>query len=103
MPQKNESAELYKFYQALQQDIQAEQLSGEEGGMLEQLFTQYAISLLAESGETENARVAYDEKILKSGVQHKINAYAIAEETLDLVITIFNRMWRWRREVFWRR
>ena len=29
--------------------------------------------------------VAYDEKVLKSGIQHKINAYAIADnyETID--------------------
>ncbi len=46
----------------------------------------------AESGEAENIRVAYDEKVLKSGVQHKINAYAISDnyETIDLIITIYN-------------
>lgn len=60
--------------------------------MLEQLFTQYASSFLAEANESENIRVVYDEKVLKSGVQHKINAYSIADnyETLDLVITVFN-------------
>lgn len=87
-----ENIELVKFYKALQQDIRSEQLTEEEGGTLEQLFTQQASFLLAEAGESENIRVAYDEKVLKSGVQHKINAYSIADnyETLDLVITIFN-------------
>ena len=87
-----ENIELLKFYRGLQQDIRSEQITEEEGGTLEQLFTQQASSLLAEAGESENIRVAYDEKVLKSGVQHKINAYSIADnyETLDLVITIFN-------------
>jgi hypothetical protein len=84
--------ELTKFYQNLQQDIRTEQLTEEAGATLEQLFTQYSTNYLAESGEAENIRIAYDEKILKTGVQHKINAYAIADnyETLDLVITIFH-------------
>lgn len=92
MAEKIENIELYKFYQTLQQDIRSEQLTEEEGGTLEQLFTQYGAGFLAESGEAENIRVAYDEKILKSGVQHKVNAYAIADnyETLDLVITIYS-------------
>ena len=86
------NSELIKFYQNLQQDIRSEQVTEEGGGTLEQLFTQYAAALLGESGEAENIRVAYDEKIMKSGIQHKINAYAISDnyETLDLVITIYN-------------
>lgn len=92
MAEKIENIELYKFYQTLQQDIRSEQLTEEEGGTLEQLFTQYGASFLAESGEAENIRVSYDEKVLKTGVQHKINAYAVADnyETLDLIITIYN-------------
>jgi hypothetical protein len=92
MPEHLENIELIKFYKTLQQDIRSEQVSEEEGGALEQLFTQYASLFLAEAGESENIRVAYDEKVLKSGVQHKINAYSIADnyETLDLIITIFN-------------
>lgn len=87
-----DNAVLNKFYTELMQEIRAEQLSLEEGGTLEQLFTQHASSFMAEAGESENIRVAYDEKVLKSGVQHKINAYSIADnyETLGLVITIFN-------------
>ena len=92
MPDHMENIELIKFYKTLQQDIRSEQITEEEGGTLEQLFTQHAASLLAEAGESENIRVAYDEKVLKSGVQHKINAYSIADnyETLDLIITVFN-------------
>jgi hypothetical protein len=92
MAEKIENIELYKFYQTLQQDIRSEQLTEDEGGTLEQLFTQYGASFLAESGEAENIRVSYDEKVLKTGVQHKINAYAIADnyETLDLIISIYN-------------
>lgn len=92
MADKLENVELKKFYQTLQQDIRSEQLTDEEGGTLEQLFTQYASLFLAESGEAENIRVAYDEKVLKSGIAHKINAYAIADnyETLDLIISIYH-------------
>lgn len=87
-----EHQEINRFYSEILQDIRSEQISLEEGGILEQLFTEYAASFLAEAGESENIRVAYDEKILKTGVQHKINAYSIADnyETLDLIITIFN-------------
>ena len=53
-----------KFYQSLIQDLKSEQLSGEEGGILEQIFTQAAIDYIAEAGETENARIAHDEKSL---------------------------------------
>lgn len=92
MPANLENIELKKFYQTLQQDIHSEQLSQEEGGTQEELFTQYAAQFLAESGESENVRVAYDEKILRSGVSHKINAYAISDnyETLDLIISIYH-------------
>src|SRR5262245_41333556 len=83
---------LDKFYQDFLQDIRSEQISEEEGGTQEQLFTMFGTSLLAESGEAENVRVAYDEKLSKAGVQHKINGYSISDnyETLDLIVTIFN-------------
>lgn len=43
------------------------------------------------TGETENADIAFDEKELGKKGQHKINAYAIADnyETVDLFISIF--------------
>lgn len=86
----NENAELIRFYQNLQQDIRSEQLSQDEGGTLEQLFTLTALNLLAEAGETENARTAYHESIVPRN-RHKINGYAISDnyETLDLFVTIF--------------
>lgn len=92
MADQIENIELIKFYQTLQQDIKSEQLTEEEGGNLEQIFTQYGTTFLAESGEAENIRVAYDEKVLRTGIHHKINAYALADnyENLDLVITIYN-------------
>jgi hypothetical protein len=86
-----ESLELNKFYHALTQDLRTTQLSEEEGGNLEEIFTQWAVDLLASAGETENARVAYDEKALGTKNQHKINGYSIADnyETIDVFITIF--------------
>lgn len=84
-------SELFKFYTNIIQDIKTTQISDEEGGSLEQLFTRYAVDLLAEAGETENVLVAYFEKYLGTRNQLKINAYSISEnyETLDLFITVF--------------
>ena len=86
-----ENNELEKFYNSLIQDLKSEQVLGEEGGILEQIFTQFILDLLADAGETENARTAHDEKGLGTKNQHKINAYSIADnyETIDLFITIF--------------
>ena len=87
-----EAQEVEKFYMELQEDINALFISEEEGATPEQLFTENAITLLEEAGETENFRICYDEKISKRGIEHKINAYALYEnyETLDLFITIYN-------------
>ncbi|MFZ6012315.1 MAG: AIPR family protein [Bacteroidota bacterium] len=86
-----ENIELKRYYQSLIQDIKSMQVSEEGGGILEELFTQAAIDLLADAGETENARVAHDEGQLGTKNQHKINAYAEPDnyETIDLFITIF--------------
>ena len=86
-----ENNELNKFYQSVLQDIKSTQLAEEDGGNLEQIFTQWTVDLLAEAGETENTRVAYDEKSLGTKNQHKINAYSISDnyETIDVFITIF--------------
>lgn len=87
-----ENLELNKFYTSLMQDISAAQSTDEEGAISEQIFTQYAVDLLAAAGESENILVKYDEKGLGTPKQHKINAYAISEnyETVDLFITVFN-------------
>lgn len=83
--------EASKYYSALTQDIRSMQDSSEEGASQEQLFTQIALDMLSDAGETENAYVAYDEKALGTKNQHKINAYAISDnyETVDLFITIY--------------
>ncbi len=85
-----EQQELSRFYIELLQDIRSEQLSNEEGGSLEQLFTNQAITLLAEGGETADVRISYHESIVPRN-RHKINAYAISDnyETLDLFVTVF--------------
>lgn len=82
--------ELNRFYTELLQDIRSEQLSNEEGGSLEQLFTNQAILLLSEVGETADVRISFHESIVPRN-RHKINAYAIADnyETLDLFVTVF--------------
>lgn len=84
--------EIDKYYQSLMQEVAAGQLSNEDGDTQEQTFTRFAIDILSEAGETENADVVYDEKALGTRNQHKINAYAIYEnyETVDLFISIFN-------------
>ena len=87
-----ENIELQKFYTSLQEDIKSLSISQEEGTTPEQTFTDLTLSMLSESGETENYRLGYDEKVSKRGIEHKINAYALSEnyETLDLFISIFN-------------
>lgn len=91
MIDNSENNDLSNFYFALLQDITFNQVSEEEGGTLEQLFTRHALDLLTDAGETENAREAYDEGQLGTKNQHKINAYAEPDnyETIDLFITLF--------------
>ena len=86
-------SEIEKFYLEVIQEVHTSAISAdyEIGGMHEQIFTQYAVDILSELGETENVRVAYDEKFLGTPKQQKINAYGITEnnETVDLFISIF--------------
>jgi hypothetical protein len=83
--------ELLKFYQNLKQDIRATQLSEEDGGNSEQIFTQIAVNSLADAGETENVSLAFDKKAIRTKNQHQINAYSVSDtyETVDLFITVF--------------
>ena len=92
MKQTIEEIELNRFFQTSIQELRNEQISREEGGALEEIFTEWAVDLLSDAGETENARIAYDERSLGTRNQHKINAYSISDnyETLDLFITIYN-------------
>ncbi len=87
-----ENKELQKFYIDIQEEINSSLISEEEGTNPEQIFTELALSYLADAGETENYRVCFDEKISKRGVEHKINGYSLYEnyETLDLFVTIYN-------------
>lgn len=83
--------ELINFYNDIQEEVRSNLVSSEEGSNPEQIFTEYVLNLLAESGETENFRVCFDEKISKRGIEHKLNGYALYEnyETLDLFISIY--------------
>lgn len=85
-----ENTEINRFYSNLKQDVQATQLSAEEGGSTEQIFTQLAVDLLSTAGETDNVRLAYDKKGIGTKTQHQINAYSISDnyETLDLFVTV---------------
>lgn len=67
------------------------QSTAEEGETQEQLFTQIAIEMLSEAGETENATPAYDEKELGTKRQHKVNGYGMSDnyEEVSLFISIF--------------
>lgn len=84
--------ELSKFYVNVREEINSILISDEEGTNPEQIFTDIALSYLVDSGETENYRVCFSEKISKRGIEHKINGYALYEnyETLDLFITLYN-------------
>ena len=83
--------EIEKYYSSLYQDIRSMQDSSDEGASQEQLFTQLALDLLSDGGETENSYLAYDEKALGTRNQHKINGYALSDnyETVDLFLTIY--------------
>lgn len=86
-----ENIEFQNFYISLQEEVKARLIASEEGTTTEEEFTAFALEMLSDSGETENYRLSYDEKVNRRGVEHKINAYAISEnyETLDLFITLF--------------
>ena len=58
-------SEINKYYLSLLQEIRTMQDTAENGASQEQLFTQIALEMLAEAGETENATFAYDEKCLQ--------------------------------------
>lgn len=83
--------EVLKYYQSLNQDIRITQLSEEDGGNSEQLFTQIALNNLADAGETENAILAFDKKAIGTKNQHQINGFAISDnyENLDLFVTVY--------------
>ena len=86
------NTEMEQFYASMLAELKTEQTEREEGGSLEQLFTEWASGLLAEKGEVEdNPQIAYEERFTGTRKQHKINAYFISENnlTLELYITLF--------------
>lgn len=86
-----ENKALLDYYTDIQEEIKSLLISEESGANPEQIFTEIALDMLSDAGETENGRVCYDEKLSKRGIEHKVNAYALHEnyETLDLFITIY--------------
>lgn len=86
------NTEMEQFHASMLNELRMEQTEREEGGSLEQLFTEWASGLLAEKGEVEdNPHIAYEERFTGTRKQHKINAYFIPENnlTLELYITVF--------------
>jgi hypothetical protein len=61
-----ENIELQKFYTNIQEEIKAVLISAEEGTTPEEAFTDLTLSMLSDSGETENSRLCYDEKVSKN-------------------------------------
>ena len=59
-----EKKELFKFYTDIQEDIKSSLLAEEEGANPEQIFTDIALTMLSDAGETENYRICYDENNL---------------------------------------
>ncbi len=90
MAASDTASTLETYYKTLRSDIYERLSASEEGGTQEQTFTQYAIDLLAEAGEVENARECYDEKNDRGG-RHKINGYSLSEnlETVQLFYTVY--------------
>ncbi|MCY7351684.1 MAG: AIPR family protein [Cytophagaceae bacterium] len=88
----NVANDLALFHTNVQQEILERLESGEGAHSPEEVFTQYALDLLAEAGETENARECRGEKLNQAGQRiHKINGYALTGngETVQLFHTIF--------------
>ena len=67
--------EIEKFYNSLRQEISTIQFSQEEGESQEQAFTRICLDMLTQANETDNAVVAYDEKIvMKSNLEEALYA-----------------------------
>lgn len=87
-----EHEQLLRYYTDLRQQVLAAVEASEEGGFREEQFTQVAIDLLSENGDTENARECRDGKADAAGrILHRVNGYALSEgaENLDLFVTIY--------------
>jgi hypothetical protein len=88
----SDADEQLRFLTDLNQEIRALTEAEEGGALLEEKATEYLIGMLADAGETEDARVCTSIKANRANqIQHKINGYALSEdfETVDLFITFF--------------
>jgi AIPR protein len=87
-----ETQAFQNFYTDLHQEVQTSVSAEEDGGIREERFTQLVLDILAEAGETENARECHDIKEDSMGRKiHKVSGYALSEtyENLDLFVTLF--------------
>lgn len=82
---------LENYYLKINQNVATKQLSNEDGGTREQIFTRYATDLLKLTAEIDTVSVSYDEKGGKTPKHHKINAFSFGNdmETLDIFVTKF--------------
>lgn len=93
MAETLEQEQLLNFYTDLRERVRSATETGEEGGVLEENFTEIVLNeYLAESGDTENARACADIRESSNGQRlHKINGYALSDnhENLDLFISVY--------------
>lgn len=77
------------YYSKIHQEVTTKQLSNEDGGTREQLFTRYATDLLKLKAEVDTVSISYDEKSAKIQMPHKVNAFSFGNdmETLDIFVT----------------
>jgi hypothetical protein len=84
--------ELEEFIEELHYEIDARTYAEGDGVFKEDVFTEYLLDLLAESGDTEGQLICNYSKLNERGnLEVKINGYAIKEnyETLDLFVTSY--------------
>ena len=80
-----------EFLKKLQGEMLNQQSSNENGGSKEQMFTRKITEIMKQRDETNYVSVAFDEETNKRHKPHKVNAYAISDDSteLDLFITIY--------------
>lgn len=89
---KDLQKELSNFFEYVSQEVADTASEGDEGGFLEDAFTQLAMQLLSDAGESGNIRVCRAIHSNKAGNRiMQMNGYAIWDgyETLDIFITAY--------------
>jgi hypothetical protein len=84
--------ELEEFIEELHYEVDARTYAEGDGAFKEDVFTEYMLELLADSGDTEGQMICNYSKLNERGnLEVKVNAYALKEnyETLDLFITLY--------------